>query len=41
MAFALALYRRGQIGDAVLAHVVANALIAISVLVLGNWSLWA
>ena len=41
MAFALAVYRRGQIGDAVLAHVVANALIAASVLVLGSWSLWA
>ncbi len=41
MAFAVALYRRGRIGDAVLAHVVANALIAASVLVLGSWSLWA
>ena len=41
MAFALAVYRRGQIGDAVLAHVVANALIAVCVLVLGSWSLWA
>ena len=41
MAFALALYRRGKIGDAILAHVVANALIAFSVLVFGNWSLWA
>ncbi len=40
MAFALALYRRGRIGDAVLAHVVANALIAASVFFFGNWSLW-
>ncbi len=41
MAFAVAVYRRGKIGDAILAHGVANALIAASVLILGKWSLWA
>lgn len=41
MAYALALYRRGQIGDAVLAHTTTNALIAISVLVQGRWELWS
>lgn len=33
MAYALALYRRGQIGDAVLAHIITNALIAFFMLV--------
>ncbi len=41
MAFALVLYRRGRIGDAVIAHGVANALIAASVLIFDQWSLWA
>jgi exosortase E/protease (VPEID-CTERM system) len=40
MFYALALYRRGKLADAVLAHVVTNLLIALSVLVLGAWSLW-
>ena len=31
---------RGRIGDAVVAHAVTNALIAVSVLWGGNWSLW-
>jgi exosortase E/protease (VPEID-CTERM system) len=40
MLYGLALYRRGQLGDAVLAHSVTNALIAGCVL-LGAWSLWS
>jgi exosortase E/protease (VPEID-CTERM system) len=40
MLFALALYRRGRLGDAVLAHATTNALVAVSVLLFGAWSLW-
>ena len=40
MAFALALYRRGRISDAVVAHATSNALIAAFVLSTGSWSLW-
>src|SRR5262249_30972741 len=40
MLYALALYRRGRVADAVLAHAVTNALIAAYVLVTGRWSLW-
>jgi exosortase E/protease (VPEID-CTERM system) len=39
--YALALYRRGNLGDAVLAHAVTNLLIAITVLETGNWAMWA
>ena len=38
--FALAQLRRGRIGDAIVAHAVANALVAASVLLAGNWQLW-
>jgi CAAX prenyl protease-like protein len=38
--FALALYRRGYLSDAVLAHMTSNALIAVAVLYTGYWSLW-
>lgn len=38
--FALALYRRGRLTDAIVAHMVANALIAATVLAAGRWSLW-
>jgi exosortase E/protease (VPEID-CTERM system) len=38
--FAIALYRRGQIVDAIVAHMTTNALIALTVLVFGRWSLW-
>jgi exosortase E/protease (VPEID-CTERM system) len=40
MLYALALYRRGRLSDAVLAHATTNALIAGYVLVTGSWSLW-
>ena len=40
-AFALALYRRGRVGDAILAHMTSNALIALAVLAGGRWGLWA
>jgi CAAX prenyl protease-like protein len=38
--FALAVYHRGRVADAVIAHMTANALIAASVLGLGWWDLW-
>jgi exosortase E/protease (VPEID-CTERM system) len=38
--FALAVYRRGRIGDAILAHAVSNSLIAAAVLTDGRWSMW-
>ncbi len=41
MFYALALYGRRKLSDAVLAHATTNALIAARVLVSGNWSLWA
>jgi exosortase E/protease (VPEID-CTERM system) len=40
MAYALVFYRRGRLGDAVLAHAVTNALLATHVLATGSWSLW-
>jgi exosortase E/protease (VPEID-CTERM system) len=40
MGYALALYRRGQLGDAVMAHMTTNALIAVSVLAQARRSLW-
>lgn len=39
--FALALYRRGNVLDAVLAHATANAVIAGYVLSTGSWNLWS
>ena len=41
MAYALALYRRGEIVDAIVAHATTNALIAGFVLATANWSLWS
>jgi len=41
MAYALALYHRKQLGDAVVAHMTTNALIAIFVLIQARWSLWS
>jgi exosortase E/protease (VPEID-CTERM system) len=40
MFYAWAMYRRGRVGDAILAHAVTNALIAAGVLILGNWNFW-
>jgi exosortase E/protease (VPEID-CTERM system) len=40
MAFAGAVYRRGKLGDAVVAHMTTNGLIALLVLADGKWSLW-
>jgi CAAX prenyl protease-like protein len=41
MGYAIALYRRGHLGDAIVAHMTTNALIAIFVLTQGKWALWA
>jgi CAAX prenyl protease-like protein len=40
MFYAWATYRRGKVGDAILAHATTNALIAADVLIFGTWSLW-
>jgi CAAX prenyl protease-like protein len=40
MSFALALYQRRALGDAVLAHATTNGLIAVYVLATGRWSVW-
>ena len=34
-------YRRGRVGDAALAHAVTNGLIAATVLVTGDWTMWS
>ena len=41
MAFALALYQRRALGDAVVAHATTNGLIAMYVLATGRWSVWS
>lgn len=41
LAFAVARTRRGRLGDAVLAHAVANAVVTAAVLGLGRWDLWS
>jgi hypothetical protein len=41
MFYALALYGRRKLSDAVLAHATTNALIAAHVLASGKWSLWS
>lgn len=40
MAYALLLYRRGELGDAIAAHALTNALLAAYVLATGHWLLW-
>jgi CAAX prenyl protease-like protein len=40
MLYAWAMYRRGRLADAVIAHATTNALIAADVLILGNWNYW-
>jgi exosortase E/protease (VPEID-CTERM system) len=38
--FALVVWRRGRLADGVLAHMVANAVVAAYVLIWGDWALW-
>ena len=40
VAFSLATYKRGRLGDAIVAHATANALIAVAVIGFGQWWLW-
>jgi exosortase E/protease (VPEID-CTERM system) len=40
MIFAIAMYRRGSLTDAVVAHATTNGLLAAYVLMTGHWSLW-
>jgi exosortase E/protease (VPEID-CTERM system) len=40
MLYAVALYRRRELSDAVVAHATTNALIAAYVLATGSWSMW-
>lgn len=40
VAYAVAVVRRGSIGDAIAAHATTNALIAAAVLFWGSWQLW-
>lgn len=40
MGFALAMYHRGRLSDAILAHVVSNLLVAIYVLAFDQWHFW-
>jgi exosortase E/protease (VPEID-CTERM system) len=40
MAYALVLYRRGRVTDAIMAHALTNALLTAHVLVMGAWWLW-
>jgi exosortase E/protease (VPEID-CTERM system) len=40
MAYALAVQRRGRLTDAIVAHAITNALIAVDVLVNDAWALW-
>jgi hypothetical protein len=39
--YAVALYRRGELADAVVAHATTNALLTVYVLAIGSWALWA
>jgi exosortase E/protease (VPEID-CTERM system) len=38
--YGLALYRRGKLGDPIVAHAVTNGLIAFTVLATGDWTMW-
>jgi CAAX prenyl protease-like protein len=40
MCYALVMYRRGELGDAISAHAITNAILAGYVLWSGNWLLW-
>ena len=41
LAYAGVYYRRGRVGDAALAHAVTNGLIAATVLMTGDWTMWS
>lgn len=41
VAFAAARLRRGRLGDAVLAHAIANAVLAAAAIAFGRWDLWS
>jgi len=41
LAFAAVLVRRGRLGDAIIAHALTNAGLAVAVLAFGRWDLWA
>ena len=38
--YAIALYRRGELADAVVAHATTNALLTAYVLAMGSWAVW-
>jgi len=38
--YAAAQYRRGEISDAIVAHMVTNALLAAYVVIFGHWAFW-
>jgi len=40
MIYALAMLRRGRLADAIAAHAFTNTLLAVWVMVTGNWRLW-
>ena len=40
MAYAFARYRRGAIGDAVVAHMTTNLMLSGYVLITGEWGYW-
>jgi exosortase E/protease (VPEID-CTERM system) len=41
MAYAAVLYRRGRLGDSVLAHATTNGLLTVVALASGDWSFWS
>lgn len=41
MAYALALRRRGRLGDAIVAHATTNGLLAVYAATTGNWLMWS
>lgn len=40
MGYAYELYQRGEVSDAIIAHMTTNTLLTIYVLASGNWSMW-
>jgi hypothetical protein len=40
MCYAFAMQRRGRLGDAIAAHGFTNLLLAVWVLITGNWQFW-